>query len=138
MATRELKCVVVTPEMALRDVSANFVALPLYDGEVGILPGRAPLVGRLGYGELRIKRGNQTERLYVDGGFVQVHSDVVTVLTPRAIPADQIKPAAAREALEKAQNALKKAAGPEAQEAQLTAQQKARAQLRVAGHSGIA
>src|SRR5262249_28726624 len=135
---RELKCVVVTPEQALRDVAADFVALPLYDGEIGILPGRAPLVGRVGFGELRIKRGNQTERLYVDGGFVQVHADVVTVLTPRAIPADQIKPAAAREALEKAQNALKKAAGPEAQEAQLTAQQKARAQLRVAGHSGIA
>src|SRR6476469_87520 len=77
VATRELRCVVVTPERALVDVPADFVALPLYDGEVGILPGRAPLVGRLGYGELRIKRGNQTERYYVDGGFVQVRADVV-------------------------------------------------------------
>src|SRR6185369_10068528 len=108
-STRTLQCVVVTPERAVVDEPADFVALPLYDGEVGILPGRAPLVGRLGYGEMRIKRGNQTERLYVDGGFVQVRADVVTVLTPRAVPADQIKPALAREALEKAQMAQKKA-----------------------------
>lgn len=131
-----LKCVVVTPEMALRDVPADFVALPLHDGEIGILPGRAPLVGRVGYGELRIKRGNQTERFYVDGGFVQVRADVVTILTARAIPADQINPARARESLEKALIAQRKAAGTEAQDAQQAAQQKARAQLRVAARAG--
>src|SRR5262245_66693728 len=109
MATRELKCVVVTPERALIDVAADFVALPLYDGEVGILPGRAPLVGRLGFGELRIRRGNQTQHFYVDGGFVQVRDSVVTVLTARAMPADEIKPAVARQALETAGVALKKA-----------------------------
>jgi F-type H+-transporting ATPase subunit epsilon len=138
VANGVLKCVVVTPEMALRDVGADFVALPLYDGEVGILAGRAPFVGRLGYGEMRIKRGNETERLYVDGGFAQVRDDVVTVLTARAVPADKINPATAREALEKAEEALRKAVGPEAQEAQRTAQQKARAQLRVAAHAGHA
>ena len=37
------------------ETTAEFVALPLYDGEIGILPGRAPLIGRLGYGELRTR-----------------------------------------------------------------------------------
>ena len=46
---------VVTPERALLDEPADFVALPMYDGELGVLPGRAPLIGRLGYGELRIR-----------------------------------------------------------------------------------
>src|SRR5215212_9568065 len=124
--------------MALRDVPADFVALPLYDGEIGILPGRAPLIGRLGYGELRIKRGGRTERFYVDGGFVQVRADVVTVLTPRAMPAQEIKPAAARQALEAASAAQKKAASTEEQEKQLAAQDKARAQLRIAAHAGSA
>ena len=136
MATRELHCVVVTPERALLDVPADFVALPLYDGELGILPGRAPVVGRLGFGELRIKRGAQTQRLFVDGGFVQVRDNTVTVLTSRAQRAEEIQPAAVRQALENAQAAHKRAVGPEAQEAQLVAQQKARAQLRVAGHAG--
>jgi len=36
-----------------------------------VLPGRAPLIGRLGYGELRIRRGDKLDRLYIDGGFAQ-------------------------------------------------------------------
>jgi F-type H+-transporting ATPase subunit epsilon len=134
VATRELKCVVVTPERALLDVGADFVALPMADGEMGVLPGRAPLVGRLGFGELRIRRGNRTDYLYVDGGFVQIRGNIVTVLTPRALKADEIKPADARAALESAQAAQRRASGTEAEEAQLAAQDKARAQLRVARH----
>src|SRR5262245_47719476 len=130
-STRSLQCVVVTPEKAVIDEPADFVALPLYDGEIGILPGRAPLVGRLGYGELRIKRGNQTQRFYVDGGFVQVRADVVSVLTARALRANEIQAAKARQAMDDAMAAGKKAVGAEAQEAALVAQQKARAQLRM-------
>ena len=54
---RQLRCVIVTPERALFDEPADFVALPLYDGEIGFLPGRAPLVGRLGESKFwRLKR----------------------------------------------------------------------------------
>lgn len=133
-SARELHCVVVTPENALLDTRADFVAIPMYDGELGVLPGRAPLIGRLGYGELRIKQGNTTTHFYVDGGFVQVRANTVTVLTARAFRAGQIKPEAAEQALEKAREAQAKAVGPEAQEAQRIAQEKARAQLRVARH----
>ena len=41
-------------EDAVRRV-VDFVALPLFDGELGVMPGRAPLIGRLGFGELRTK-----------------------------------------------------------------------------------
>jgi F-type H+-transporting ATPase subunit epsilon len=98
-----LQCVVVTPERTVLDDLVEFVALPLYDGELGVLPGRAPLIGRLGYGELRTKAGGATRRYFVDGGFVQVRDDVVTVLTGRAIPADQVDTAAAARELEQAQ-----------------------------------
>jgi F-type H+-transporting ATPase subunit epsilon len=125
----ELKCVVVTPEKSVVDTAADFVALPLYDGELGVLPGRAPLIGRLGAGELRIKRGGQTVRYFVDGGFVQVRSNVVTLLTSRAMKADEIDAAAAKKALEEAQ---KPTAGDAAVEAALEAQDRARAQLRMA------
>src|SRR5690349_10551364 len=120
MATpRELTCVVVTPEKALPEVKADFVALPMYDGELGILPGRAPLIGRLGFGEMRIRRGTLTQYLYVDGGFVQIRANTVTVLTARVQKAEDIKPEVAQAALEKARAAQGKAAGAEAQEAQL-------------------
>jgi F-type H+-transporting ATPase subunit epsilon len=126
---RGLRCVVVTPERAVLDEAADFVALPMYDGELGVEPGRLPLIGRLGYGELRIRRGNAAHRYYVDGGFVQVRADVVTVLTARAVAAGAIKIEAVREALEAAH---RPAASPTAQEAQLKDQERARAQLRVA------
>ena len=129
---RELHCVVVTPERTLLDEkSVEFVALPMYDGELGVLPGRMALIGRLGYGELRIKRAGQVERFFVEGGFAQVRTNVVTVLTPRAMKAEEINPVAVREALQAAQAP---AATPQAHDAQIKAQEKARAQLRVARH----
>src|SRR3954469_25086192 len=85
-----LQCVVVTPEWTLLTEPVDFVALPMYDGELGVLPGRAPLIGRLGYGELRIRRNAETRRYFVDGGFAQVRANVVTVLTPRALRAEDI------------------------------------------------
>jgi F-type H+-transporting ATPase subunit epsilon len=97
---KKLQCVVVTPEKTLFDEWVDFVALPLYDGEVGVLPGRTPLIGRLGFGELRTKTNEVARRYFVDGGFVQVRDDVVTVLTSRAIPAQQLDAAAAARDLE--------------------------------------
>src|SRR4051794_25457602 len=91
---KHLKVVVVTPEQAVLDEAADFVAVPMYDGELGVLPGRAPLIGRLGAGELRLQQANAVRRYFVDGGFVQVRSDVVTLLTDKAVPAEQIDTAA--------------------------------------------
>jgi len=122
-----LRCVIVTPERALLDAPADFVAIPLYDGELGVLPGRAPLIGRLGMGELRLRKGDHIERYFIDGGFAQVRDDVVSVLTPKALKAEEIDPAAAQQSLQAAQAP----AGVEKQEQRLKAQQRARAQLRM-------
>src|SRR5205085_4600452 len=97
--SRTLQCVVVTPERAVLDEPADFVALPMYDGELGVLPGRAPLIGRLGYGELRLRRGGDTRRFFVDGGFAQVRENTVTVLTQRALKVEEIDVHAAEQAL---------------------------------------
>jgi F-type H+-transporting ATPase subunit epsilon len=126
---RTLQCVVVTPERAVLDEPVDFVALPLYDGELGVLPGRAPLIGRLGYGELRTRAGSTTRRFFVDGGFAQVRGNVVTVLTPRALRAEDIDPRAAARAL---QEALATPATTTNAEDRLKAQQRARAQVRIA------
>ena len=63
-----MQCILVTPERTVRDEEADFVALTLFDGEIGIGPGHAPLIGRLGYGEMRITRGKQTVPLLRRGG----------------------------------------------------------------------
>src|SRR5271166_640178 len=100
---KKLQVVVVTQEKILLDEVVDFVSLPLYDGELGVLPGRTPLIGRLGYGELRTRLDETSRRYYVDGGFAQIRDDVVTVLTSRALTIDAIDPSAAARDLEKAQ-----------------------------------
>jgi F-type H+-transporting ATPase subunit epsilon len=129
-----IQCVVVTPERTLFDELVDFVALPLYDGELGILPGRAPLIGRLGFGELRTRDGGTIRRYFVDGGFAQVRDNVVTLLTNRAVPAADVNPTAATLEMEQAQ--ARRATTDDEQAEKAKAIARARAQLRVAAHRG--
>ncbi|MCE5267309.1 MAG: ATP synthase F1 subunit epsilon [Planctomycetaceae bacterium] len=124
-----MQCIVVTPERTLLDEEAEFVALTLFDGEIGIAPGHTPLIGRLGCGEMRLKNEGQTDRYYVEGGFVEVLDDVVTVLTQHAMAASEIDPAVAEEQLSSARTRRVTA---EAMAARDRAVEQARAQLRIA------
>ena len=87
----ELQLVLVTPETTLLDEPVAALRFPLFDGQIGILPGRAPMVGRLGYGELKVTDLDGGQRsFYVDGGFVQVKGSVVSLLTNRTIPTAEL------------------------------------------------
>ncbi len=121
---RKVQCVVVTPEKTVLDAAVDSVVLPMFDGELGVLPGRALLIGRLGPGELRTREGATIHRYYLDGGFAQVRANVVTVLTSRAMPAEKID-------TQKATEALRPAAGLSA-DARAKAEDRARAELRIA------
>jgi F-type H+-transporting ATPase subunit epsilon len=125
-----MQCIVVTPEQTLFDKPADFVALTLFDGEVGIAQGHTPMIARLGCGEMRIRRETQTDSYYIEGGFVEVLNDVVSVLTHRAVPAEKIDEAVVREQLYSAQSQT--AASPEAVAVRDRAVEQSRAQLRVA------
>ncbi|REK19063.1 MAG: ATP synthase F1 subunit epsilon [Planctomycetota bacterium] len=98
----QIQLVVVTPEETALEAAVDFVAVPLEDGELGVLPGRAPMIGRLGYGEMRLRFGSQVDRYFVDGGFVQIADNVVSVLTSRAVPAAKIDREAASNQLSEA------------------------------------
>lgn len=95
-----LQVVVVTPEKTTLDKSCESVVVPMFDGEAGVLPGHAPLIGRLAPGELRVRAaGGKDERYYVDGGFVQISKNVVSVLTGKSLAANEIDSASANKAL---------------------------------------
>jgi F-type H+-transporting ATPase subunit epsilon len=102
MAETQVRCVVVTPEKTELDTTCDALTLPLYDGEAGILPGRAPMVGRLGFGLLKLRNGSSTTDWFVDGGFVQVTRDGVYILTDRLLKRDQLDKKQAEEDLAKA------------------------------------
>ena len=97
-----LQCVVVTPEQTELDVPAQSVTVPMFDGEMGILKGHSPLVGRLGYGVLRVKGDSGTDKYFIEGGFAQVDSDVVSILTDKLIPMSDITSSAADAAMKEA------------------------------------
>ncbi|MGI9518978.1 MAG: ATP synthase F1 subunit epsilon [Pirellulaceae bacterium] len=124
-----LQVVVVTPEKTALDVPADFVALPLIDGEIGVLKDHAPTIGRLGFGEMRVRLQNKTDHYYVDGGFMQIADNVVSVLTGRAMLVDELNAEEIRFRLEEAE-AKSDAKGAEAALRRQTIDQ-AKAQLRI-------
>lgn len=127
-------CQLITPDAALLDTQASSVVLPAHDGEIGILRNRAPLLCKLGIGELRVTTTDGLGRFYVEGGFAHVADNEVTVLTPQALPAGQIDAAVVEKELAELHS---RSAGPEQAAQFRLAQQRAAAKLRVAAKAGI-
>jgi len=126
----KLRLIVVTPERTLLDEPVAALRFPLYDGDIGILPGRIPLIGRLGSGELRITTSSGVERYFIDGGFVQVLGPNVTLLTNRAIPAKDLSAADAEKQLSEVLSRVAKT--DEESAAKFADQQRARKMLAIA------
>lgn len=119
-------CTVITPERAVLEREATFVAFPAVDGEIGILAQRAPLLAQLGAGELRVESAAGRERLFVAGGFAQMVDNRLTLLTEEARPIEELNRAAALRELE---SALASTQAPRLRE---RAVDKARAKARLA------
>ncbi|MBA2648444.1 MAG: F0F1 ATP synthase subunit epsilon [Legionella sp.] len=76
-------------------------------GEVGIIPGHAPLLTILKPGEVRVTLpGGQQEIFYVQGGMLEVQPNCVTVLADVVERAEHLDEAAALEAKIKAETAI--------------------------------
>lgn len=75
---------VISPERVIFEGQADQVVAPAWDGKVGILRNHAPLMLLLGTGELRITQGHNEQTFQVNGGFLQVVDNVVTVLSEQA------------------------------------------------------
>lgn len=95
---RTLIVEIVTPEKIVYTNEVEMVVAPTIDGEIGVLPLHAPLVGALKGGEVRVKQGDVVEWFAVSGGYIQVHEDKVIVLADDAEVASQIDVERARQA----------------------------------------
>ena len=131
MASSEtFNCSVVTPERAVLECEAKFVALPAWDGEVGILKGRAPLLCKLGIGRLRIETAEGKHVLFVDGGFAEMLGEQLTILTENARAPKEIDRQVASADLEAARSLT--VTDDASFEARQKALRRARTQLRLA------
>ncbi len=92
-----LECTVTTPEELVFEGAVDSVTVPAADGEMGFLPRHAPIVGSLGFGELRVaSQDGGKQAFFVNGGFVQVVDDRVTVLAVEAQAVDELDAESAR------------------------------------------
>ena len=98
---------IVSAEHEIYSGEAEMVFAPAEMGEVGIAPGHAALVTKMGPGEVRVKdtEGNESA-FYVSGGMLEVQPKVVTVLSDTAQRAEDLDEAAILKAKEEAENAL--------------------------------
>ncbi|MGA3099363.1 MAG: ATP synthase F1 subunit epsilon [Bryobacteraceae bacterium] len=101
-----IELVVVTPERELVRAQVESVQVPGKDGAMGILPGHAPLVGRLGTGFLAYAAAGRRHHLAISGGFIEVVPGQVRVLADQAERAEDIDIEKARAELKQAQEAL--------------------------------
>jgi F-type H+-transporting ATPase subunit epsilon len=97
---------IVTPEkLALRE-QVDEVTLPGLGGEIGILPNHTSLISQLKTGVLTYRQGNERREMHVSGGFAEVLSDRVSVLSDVAERPDEIDVERARQARERAERRL--------------------------------
>jgi F-type H+-transporting ATPase subunit epsilon len=99
------KCIIVTPEQQALDESATQAIVPAWDGQVGILTDRAPLLVKLGLGPLRIDlAGGKSRTFFIDGGIAQMKDNRLTILSNEATAVEDIDPEAARAELAAAES----------------------------------
>src|SRR5271156_5529614 len=108
MLPTSIELIVVTPEKQLLRETVVEVTIPGLDGELGVLPGHAPLITELGIGELRYKTSasSQPVSLAVLRGFAEVLPDRVTILAETAERAEEIDVARAEAAKARAEQRL--------------------------------
>lgn len=97
---------IVSAEREIFSGQAEMVFAPAVLGEVGIAPGHAPLLTRLGPGEVRLKTADTEEAFYISGGMLEVQPRTVTILSDTAERAEDLDEAAVLKAREDAERAL--------------------------------
>ena len=99
---------IVSAEGEIFSGEASMVFAPAIMGEIGIAPRHAPLLTTLKPGEVRVQTPNGEEQFFfVSGGALEVQPHVVTVLADTALRARDLDEAAALQAKQRAEEALR-------------------------------
>lgn len=133
----QIQLEVVTPDHQVVHESVDAATIPGKTGYLGILPGHAPLLSELKPGEIVYRRGGVKSYLAVSWGFAEVLPGRVIVLAKTAERAEEIDLVRAEQALQRAEEFLRKSGDPaiDSQRAQ-AAYERALARLRAARREG--
>ena len=99
---------IVSAEANIFSGTAKMVHASGEMGDLGILPRHAPLLTKLKPGEVRVERADGEEEFYyISGGMLEVQPHCITVLADTAVRAKDLDEAAAKQAKERAEQALR-------------------------------
>ena len=62
---RTFRCKIVTPAEAVFDDEVNYVSLPAWDGQQGVMHGQSPLLAKLGIGPMKMELPDGVQRWYI-------------------------------------------------------------------------
>ncbi|WP_078129507.1 ATP synthase F1 subunit epsilon [Leptospira alexanderi] len=103
MAANKLNVSVISPEKILYKGEVDSLVVPGSEGFFGILPNHAPLVATLGIGILEIRKGEKLKVLSVEGGFIEVKENFISILTDHGALKEDIDIEAEKKALAEAE-----------------------------------
>jgi len=90
---------VITQEGRLfEEQDADMVIVPGSEGEMGVLPHHAPVLTTMGFGELRIRKGDAEESFVIYGGVVDIRPGHVIALADVAESSHSVDVAQAEQA----------------------------------------
>lgn len=106
------RCDIVSAEEKIFSGQVTMVVAVGSLGQLGIMPGHAPLLTGLKPGPVTLRLEDDVEEVYfASGGFIEVQPGHVTILADTAMRADDIDEAAAAEAEAEAKRAMEEQAG---------------------------
>ena len=97
-----IRCEIVSQDRLVYEGDVDIVMVPGSLGEMGILPGHAPLLSSLEMGVIRVKTEDKEEVFTVTGGFIEVQPNIVTVMADAAENVEDIDVERAEKAMERA------------------------------------
>jgi F-type H+-transporting ATPase subunit epsilon len=99
----------VTPERLLVSEEVDEVIAPGYEGEFGVLPEHTYYLAILSIGVLRYRKGSETRKVAVGGGFAEVNPERIVVMADVAEKAEEIDVERARRDRDRAEAAVEAA-----------------------------
>jgi F-type H+-transporting ATPase subunit epsilon len=107
----------VSPEKLVLAADIQMAQVPGSEGDMGILPGHAPVMTTIRPGVLVVttRTGNE-KKFYVRGGFAEVNPEQLTVLAQQSIDVDELDKAAVLQEIQNLEEDVADAKTDEARE----------------------
>jgi len=114
LAGKTFRCRLITPAAQLLDAPVTYASIPAWDGLFGVLVDRAPIVAKLGLGELKLELADRagTKSYLVQDGFVQMVNNKLTILASKAFPTESLNTSEAQAELAAAEREQPKSNDP--------------------------